>query len=114
MTAGQQFVKMLRPLGCALCLALFVGFMIMCFSAKAPVKDYVIPHDSEYFAAHLDELETELETNLFPKLDGIEDCYITGDKLTIIIDSDNYEQSSKAIIHYYGDKLFSIEKTEKE
>lgn len=114
MTAGQQFVKMLKPAGCVLFLALFAAFLVMCFSAKAPVEGYVVPHDSEYYALHLDELKSELEDNLFPKLEGIEDCHVTGDKLTIIIDSDNYEQSSKAIIHYYGDKLFSIEKTEKE
>ncbi len=114
MTAGQQFVKMLRPVGCVLFLALFVGFLIMCFSAKAPVEGYVIPHDSEYFAEHLDELQTELETNLFPKLEGIEDCYVAGDKLTIIIDSASFEQSAGAITHYYGKELFSIEKSEKE
>ena len=110
MTAGQQFVKWIKPAGCGIFLVVFVLFLVMCFTAKAPVEGYTIPHDSQYYAAHLDELKTELETNLFPKLDGIEDCYISGDRLTIIIDSASFEESSGAITHYYGENLFIIEK----
>ncbi len=110
MTAGQQFVKMLKPVGCIIFLLIFAGFLYICFTAKAPIEGYVIPHDSQYYAEHLDELENELETNLFPKLEGVEDCYVTGDKLTIIIDSESFEQTSSAITHYYGENLFIIEK----
>ena len=74
MTAGQQFVKWLKPVGCGIFLLVFVLFFIMCFTAKAPVEGYTVPHDSQYYAEHLDELKTELETNLFPRLDGIIIC----------------------------------------
>ena len=110
MTAGQQFVKWLKPVGCGIFLLVFVLFFVMCFTAKAPVEGYTVPHDSQYYAEPLDVLETELETNLFPKLDGIEDCYIFGDKLTIIIDGESFAESSEAITHYYGENLFIIEK----
>ena len=84
----------------------------MCFTADgAPVKGYAVPHDSEYYSEHIDELKTELETNLFPALEGIEDCHVAGDKLVITIDSEHYEDSSKAILHYYTENLFSIEKS---
>lgn len=114
MTAGEQFVKWIKPAGCALFLGVFVLFLIMSFTAKAPVEGYTVPHDSQYYAQHLDELKTELETNLFPKLDGVEDCYISGDKLTIIISDAGFETSSKAITHYYGENLFIIEKEAKK
>ena len=73
-----------------------------------------MPHDSQYYAQHLDELKAELETNLFPRLEGIEDCYIFGDKLKIIISDAGFEKSSKAITHYYGENLFIIEKEAKK
>ena len=114
MSAGEQFVKLIKPVGCALFLIVFVLYLVMCFTAKAPVEGYTMPHDSQYYAQHLGELETELETNLFPKLDGIEDCYISGDKLKIIIDEASFTESSEAITHYYSENLFIIEKEAKK
>ena len=52
--------------------------------------------------------------DLFPRLEGIEDCYISGDKLKIIISDAGFEKSSKAITHYYGENLFIIEKEAKK
>ena len=114
MTAGEQFVKWIKPAGCVLFLGIFAAFLVICFTAKAPVEGYTVPHDSQYYARHLDELKAELETNLFPKLEGIEDCYISGDKLRIIISDAGFEKSSTAITHYYGENLFIIEKEAKK
>ena len=114
MTAGEQFVKWIKPAGCVLFLGIFAAFLVICFTAKAPVEGYTVPHDSQYYAQHLDELKTELETNLFPRLEGIEDCDISGDKLKIIISDAGFEKSSKAITHYYGENLFIIEKEAKK
>lgn len=113
MTAGESFVKMLKPAGCVLFLLLFVFFLIFCFTAKAPLEGYVKPQTTEYYLTHLEELEKELETNMFPRLEGIEDCYVNGDRLTIIISSDDYEESSGIITHYYDKELFDIQKSEK-
>ena len=113
MTAGESFVKAIKPVGCVLFLMLFVIFLIFCFTAKAPLEDYVKPQTTEYYSTHLEELEQELETNMFPELKGIEGCYVNGDRLTIIISSDDYEESSGIITHYYGKDLFDIQKSEK-
>ncbi len=110
MTAGESFVKMLKPVGCALFLLLFVIFLIFCFTAKAPLDGYVKPQTTEYYSTHLDELEQELEENMFPQLEGIEDCFVSGDKLTIIISEAAYDESSGIITHYYGKELFDIQK----
>lgn len=110
MTAGQSFVKTIKPVGCVLFLLLFVIFLIFCFTAKAPLDGYVKPQTSEYYAAHLDELEQELEENMFPQLEGIEDCFVSGDRLTIIISAADYDESYGIITHYYGKELFDIQK----
>ena len=56
MTAGEQFVKWIKPAGCVLFLGIFAAFLVICFTAKAPVEGYTVPHDSQYYAQHLDEL----------------------------------------------------------
>lgn len=113
MTAGEGFVKMIKPAGCVLFLGLFVFFLIFCFTAEAPLEGYVKPHNTEYYAEHLDELEQELEENMFPRLEGIEDCFVSGDRLTVIISEDSFEESSEIITHYYGKNLFDIQKIKK-
>ena len=111
MTAGQEFVKMLRPVGCIIFLLIFVAFLVMCFTAGgAPIEGYSVPHDSDYFAEHIDELKTELEANVFPHLNGIESCEVTGDALTVTIDSASFDEISEAITHYYRDELFIFQK----
>ena len=39
MTAGQSFVKAIKPFGCVLFLILFAVFMVFCFTSKAPLGD---------------------------------------------------------------------------
>lgn len=114
MTAGQSFVKAIKPFGCVLFLILFTVFMVFCFTSKAPLGDkYTCPQTTEYYSEHLDEFEQELKTNLLPLVDGIEDCRRSGDKITIIIAPESFDASSQIIYHYYGKALFDIQKSEK-
>ena len=113
MTAGQEFVKMLKPAGCIIFLLILVGFFVMCFSpGHAPVKGYSVPHDSDYFSEHIDELKAELEANVFPELEGIEGCEVKDGTLLITIDSEGFDESSSAITYYYREALFSFQKTD--
>lgn len=111
MNTGADFVKKIGPAGCIIFLLISLAFFVMCFkSGGAPIKGYSVPHDSDYFAEHLDELKAELETNVFPHLDGIRSCELTGKTLTIAIDSESFDTSSEAISHYYRDELFNFQK----
>lgn len=111
MTAGQEFVKMLRPAGCVIFLLIFAAFFVMCFShADPPIEGYSVPHDSDYFAEHLDELKAELCANVLPRLEGINDCEVTGDTLTITVDSEHFDECSNAVCYYYSDELFVFKK----
>ena len=111
MDTGASFVKKIGFVGCAVFVLLFVVFMVFCFSTKAPLEGYKAEHDTEYYSEHLDELKTELETKLFPRLSGIEDCSLTGDKLTVVISSESFDESYKIIKHYYSLELLNIEKS---
>lgn len=111
MTAGQEFVKMLKPAGCVIFILVLIGFFAMCFSpSPAPIKGYSVPHDSDYFAGHLDELQAELEKNVFPELTGIENCEVSDSVLVITIDSASFDESSSAITYYYREALFDFQK----
>lgn len=112
MTAGESFVKAIKPIGCVLFLGLFAVFMVFCFTAKAPLDGYVCPETTEYYSEHLDEFEAELEQHLLPRVDGVVDCSVEGDKILIIIKSGDYEESSSVITHYYGTEIFDIRKSD--
>ena len=111
MTAGQEFVKRLRPVGCVIFLLMFALFLVICFTAgnNAPVKGYLPPHDTEYYSQHPDELMAELEENLLPRLGAEADCTVTGDKVTVRADAQDYDIIRNALVHYYTDKLFVFE-----
>ena len=55
---------------------------------------------------HLDELQLELETHVFPELEGIRSCENTGNVLEIVIDSEHYIASRAVIIRYFDRELF--------
>ena len=114
MAAGQDFVKKIRPIGSAMFLLLFVLFLIVCFtSGKNPLPGYERAHDSSYYLqseATLSELKTELETNVFPKLEGDESCTVSGGKLIVTLDEKNYSETRSAILKYYDEDLFEFVK----
>lgn len=115
MNTGEDFVKKIGPFGCALFLALFVFFLIYCFtSAPAdPLKGYEAPFDSEYYVQSsetLQQLQTELESNVFPKLKGIISSEIKDYKLIITIKGDSFADSRDEILKYYDESLFYFER----
>ena len=102
---------MLKPAGCVIFILVLIGFFAMCFSpSPAPIKGYSVPHDSDYFAEHLDELKAELEEKVFPELPGIEGCEVSDGVLVVTIDSASFEKSSSAITYYYRESLFDFQK----
>ena len=110
MTAGEEFVKKLRPVGCVVFLVMFAAFMTLCFTAagNAPVKGYNPPHDTKYYSTHLDELRAELEENLLPQLEGETECEVNGDRLSVTVDAEHFDTVKKALVHYYTEKLFTF------
>ncbi len=113
MTAGESFVKTIKPIGCVMFLLLFAVFLVFCFSAKPPLEDYERPNTNEYYSEHIDELEQELETNLLPLLDGIEDCRTENGRVVVVIDSESFDSASAIIYRYYSKDLIDIQNSEK-
>ena len=114
LTAGQAFVKTIRPAGMALFLILAVLVTWICLtSGRDPVPGYAAPQTTEYYAEHLGELAEELETNVFPALPdytmsaAVEDGAST---VTVTIDSEHFVAGRGAILRYFDESLFSFER----
>lgn len=114
MTAGQETVKFLKPFGCILVIVLTIAVMATLLSStKEPIEGYEPPHDSEYYAMHLDELKTELEENVFPHIGGVDRCEITDDTLTIYFEAPDFVIERAGILRYYDVSLFVFSPPEK-
>lgn len=112
-TAGQEFARAVKPAGCVLLFLILIGVLYICFtSGKDPVPGYEAPQDTAYYAQHLEELQTELENNVFPELEGVEGSEVDGDHLNVKIQSDSFAVSRAAILRYYDISLFEFERIE--
>jgi len=115
-SAGQDFVKKLRPAGAALFLILFAVVTLFLFtSGRDPISGYEAPHDAAYYAASaqtMEELCEELRENVLPRLDGPASCrYDSGTNTVVVsIDDSRYAVVRSAVLRYFDASLFTFEK----
>lgn len=111
MGAGEEFVKKIRPFGCALFLLAMVVFFVYAFtSGKAPIEGYEVPQTTEYYAEHLDELADELEENVLPHIDGAVDCAVGDGVVTVTLREDGFAAARGDILHCFDKSLFEFVK----
>lgn len=109
MNTGEEFVKKLKPLGCAAFLLLTALTVLICFTSKGVAVDgYVPPQDSEYYAEHLDELKQEIEENLLPLIGVNADLELTSNAVRITAGEDDLNTLRPRVIHYYDAELFEF------
>ena len=113
LTAGQAFVKKIRPAGCVLFLMLFVLVTAVCLTAgRSPVKGYSAQHDTAYYEQDPEALAAELEDNLFPALPDYEmSAAVNADgTVTVTIDDDHFAVGRSAVLRYYDESLIVFER----
>ena len=94
-----------------LVLLLSALMVVYCFTAGAnPVPGYVPPHDSTYYAGHLDELAQELNTNFLPVLDETAHAEADGGTVTVTAAAKEYVPVRGAVLKFYDAALFTFEK----
>ena len=110
LTAGQSFVKSIRPLGCALFLLLAVLVTAICLTAgRDPIPGYTPPERASY-ENDLSRLEQVLEEQVFPELPqyGLS-AVVTGDTVTVTVDG-NLAAARSAILRYFPEDLITFER----
>ena len=111
MTAGQSFVKAIRPLGCVLFLGLAILVAAVCLtSGRKPIPGYEPPMTTEQYAADLSALEAELEGNVFPRLEYEMSAEVTGDAVTITVEDENFVAGRAAVLRYFDESLLLFER----
>lgn len=108
LSAGEGFVKFIRPAGAALFLILFAIVTVFLFTAKgAPVEGYEPPHDSAYYRENISELAAEIKENMLPLIgaEGVT-VSVSGGKVLIAGGEDGLRTVRQGVIHYYAEDLF--------
>ena len=94
-----------------LVLLLSALMVVYCFTAGAnPVPGYTPPHESAYYAEHLDELAQELNANFLPVLDETAHAEADGDTVTVTASAKEYVPVRGAVLKFYDAALFTFEK----
>ncbi|MGE4354515.1 MAG: hypothetical protein AB7D36_10590 [Oscillospiraceae bacterium] len=114
MNTGSDFVKKLRPLGSALAIICFIGFLAVCFSSGKDtlLPGYSAPRDTAYYAQNLSELESELQENVLPNLDGIVSCSLGKEKVIITIEKEDFFTARSTLLKYFDEDLLDLRQTE--
>ncbi len=106
---GAQWAQRLGVLGGVAVLLFSLVFVLTMLTAGPDIPDHTPAHDTAYYAAHLSELQAELETEVFPHVEGVQFCEEADGKLVIGIRSEDYIETRAVIITLYDRDLFVFE-----
>ena len=108
---GAQIARWLGPVGGVFVLLLSALMVVFCLTAGAnPVPGYTPPHDSAYYAQHLDELAQELNENVLPVLDETAHAEAGDETVTVTASEKEYVPVRGAVLKFYDAALFTFEK----
>ena len=113
LTAGQSFVKSIRPAGCALFLILAVLVAALCLTAgRDPIPGYRPPERASY-ENDLSRLVEVLEEQVFPRLPqyGMT-AAVTGDTVAVTVTDGNFSAARAAVLRYFPEDLITFERGE--
>jgi hypothetical protein len=111
MNTGADFIKKLRPLGCALVLICFVGFLAVCFApGEELLADYTPPKSGDYYAAHPQELSDELNENVLPLLPGSAVASVVDGVVVVTVQSESFFDVRSALLEHFDESLLTFER----
>ena len=106
---GEWLMKTLKPLGAAIVLVCMVLMIISCFVVRFdPIKGYEPLNTTEFYSENLEELQSELEENVFPNFEGIRSSDVNGDRLDVLVSSGEIKNVKQSILKHFDSSLFNF------
>ena len=106
---GQQWAQRLGVMGGIAVLLFSLVFVLTMLSAGPEKLDYEPAYDTAYYMQHPDALQTELEREVFPHVDGVQFCEISDGKLVVGIRTKYFIDTRAVIIDLFDRELFVFE-----
>jgi len=105
---GQQWAQRLGVVGGMVVLLFSLVFVLTMLTAGPDKLDYVPLHDTAYYQQHPDALQTELEREVFPHVEGVQSCEVTDGKLVVGIRTKYFIETRAVIIDLFDRELFEF------
>lgn len=106
---GQQWAQRLGVIGGIVVLLFSLTFVLTMLTAGPEKLDYTPAHDTAYYLQNLDELQAELEREVFPHVEGVQFCEEADGKLIVGIREKYYLDTRAVIIDLFDRELFIFE-----
>ena len=106
---GQQWAQRLGVVGGMVVLLFSLVFVLTMLTAGPEKLVYTPAHDTAYYAQNLDVLQTELEEQVFPHVEGVQFCEEADGKLVVGIREKYYLDTRAVIIDLFDRELFIFE-----
>ena len=106
---GQQWAQRLGVVGGIVVLLFSLTFVLTMLTAGPEKLDYTPAHDTAYYLQNLDELQVELEQEVFPHVEGVRFCEEADGKLVVGIREKYYLDTRAVIIDLFDRELFIFE-----
>jgi len=109
MNTGFDFIKKLRPLGCAIVLLCFVSLLVVCFSSgREALPGYAPPESMDYYARNLPALRAELEENVLPRLEGTAGAEVADGRVAVTVDRAHFTAVRSALLDHFDQTLLDF------
>lgn len=106
---GQQWAQRLGLVGGIVVLLFSLVFVLTMLTDGPEHLDYTPSYETDYYTQHLDVLQTELEQQVLPHVEGVEDVEIKDGKIVVGIRSKYYLDTRAVIIDLFDQSLFVFE-----
>ena len=109
LSGGEWLMKTFGVGGCVFLLVMAAIGVFLCFTAGSnPIPGYEPAEGTEYYALHPEALQAELEAEVFPHIEGIVDCQVSGGTVRVTIEHEHFAVARSTLLHYFDESLLEL------
>ena len=109
LSGGEWLMRTFGKGGCIFLLLMAVVGVFICFTVGSdPIKGYEAQLTTAEYAAQPELLKAELEENVFPHLEGVQDCAVRDGGVTITLAEESFVVTRAALLRYFDESLLTL------